>query len=56
MCVCVCVCAGTGMWMEMNSTDGLSHAIVNVECVDNSADISKAETVSQSVIHVHVYA
>ena len=33
------------MWIGMNSTDGLSHAIVNVECVDGSADISRAETV-----------
>ena len=30
----------------MNSTDALSHAVVNVECVDDSADISRAETVS----------
>ena len=36
------------MWIQMNSTDGLSHAIVNVECVDDSADISRAETVSSS--------
>ena len=40
------IVAGTSMWIQMNSTDGLSHAIVNVECVDDSADISRAETVS----------
>ena len=40
------------MWIQMNSTDGLSHAIVNVECVDDSADISRAETVS-SPIRIH---
>ncbi|CAI8053451.1 Cation-independent mannose-6-phosphate receptor, partial [Geodia barretti] len=35
---------GTSMWIQMNSTDGFSHAIVNVECVDDSADVSRAET------------
>ena len=34
------------MWIQMNSADGLSHAAVNVECVDDSGDISRAETVS----------
>ena len=38
------------MWIQMNSTDGLSHAIVNVECVDDSADISRAETVSSPIV------
>ena len=42
--------AGTLMWIEMNSTDGLSTAILNVECVDHSAEISKAETVTRSLI------
>ena len=42
------------MWIQMNSTDGLSHAIVNVECVDDSADISRAETVSSPIrMHYH---
>ena len=46
LCVGVCVCCtGTAMWIGMNSTDGLSHAIVNVECVDGRSDISRAETV-----------
>ena len=51
-CVCVVVVdvfvvvVGNAMWIEMNSTDSLSHAIINVECVDDSADISRAETVS----------
>ena len=50
----------------MNSIDGLSHAIVNVECVDDSADISRAETVRLSCkshtfmqvthTHTHVHA
>ena len=40
---------GSLMWIEMKSTDGLSHAIVNVECVDRSGDISRAETVSPSI-------
>ena len=43
------IVAGTSMWIQMNSTDGLSHAIVNVECVDDSADISRAETVSSTL-------
>ena len=34
------------MWIQMNSDDGLSHAVLNVECVDDSADVSLAETVS----------
>ena len=40
------------MWMGMNSTDGLSHAIVNVECVDGSADISRAETVRYTIFRL----
>ncbi|CAI8021400.1 hypothetical protein GBAR_LOCUS12704 [Geodia barretti] len=35
---------GTSMWIQTNSTDGFSHAIVNMECVDDSADVSRAET------------
>ena len=35
----------------MNSTDGLLHAIINVECVDKSADVSKAGTVSMNKTH-----
>ena len=34
------------MWVQMNSADGLSHADINVECVDDSADVNRAETVS----------
>ena len=40
------------MWIEMNSTDGLSHAIVNVECVDGSGDISRAETVRPIYMYI----
>ena len=42
----LCVYIGTSMWIQMNSDDGLSHAVLNVECVDDSADVSLAETVS----------
>ena len=42
----LCVVLGTSMWIQMNSDDGLSHAVLNVECVDDSADVSLAETVS----------
>ena len=40
------------MWIEMNSTDGLSHAIVNVECVDRGGDLSRAETVSPALLNI----
>ena len=46
------LCIGTSMWIQMNSTDGFSHAIVNVECVDDSADVSRAETVSNCFLAV----
>ena len=51
--------AGNGMWIAMNWTDGLSHAIVNVKYVDDSADISRNCKTFMQVIqtcpHVHVH-